>query len=122
VGLTCVIKGKSSQRPFPVLQLTGSVDSSTAEKLGSFLGLLVEKSPPRVIVDLSQVDYVSSAGWRAFLGAVRSASASKVEFAFVGMQTAVQDVFELLGLERVITAHPTVAAAVRASGAAKSSS
>ena len=118
MGLTCVIKRSSAQRPFSVLQLTGSVDSSTAEKLNSFLAMFSEQGQPRVVVDLTNVDYVSSAGWRSFLAAVRSASEKHMGFVLVGMGPQVKDIFDLLGLERVIEVYDSMGALLRATSTA----
>lgn len=115
--LVCSIKRKSPQRPFVVLQLDGSLDTSTTGNLDEILDLLIGQGHKRIVVDLNKVDYVSSAGWRSFLGAVRSATDRQIGLLFVGMRPTVKDVFDLLGLERVIEAHETIGAAFRAAGA-----
>jgi anti-anti-sigma factor len=112
--LTCIIKRKSPQRPSVVLELRGSVDSSTSGKLDEVLGLLLQQDDKRILVDLTGVDYVSSAGWRSFLAAIRKANDRAILFMFAGMQPTVKEVFELLGLERVISAHESIGAAFRA--------
>jgi anti-anti-sigma factor len=114
VSLTCTIRRKSPNRPFPVLKLDGSVDSASTEKLDTVLNLLMDQGNSRIVVDLQGVNYVSSAGWRAFMGAVRATAEKRIDLLFVGMQATVQDVFDLLGLERVITVYDSVGAALRA--------
>lgn len=114
--LMCSIKRKTSQRPFAVLQLDGNVDASGTSKLDEVLSLLLSQGHKRLVVDVTNVAYVSSAGWRSFLGAVRSATEKGTNLLFVGMSPTVKDVFDLLGLERVIEAHETIGAVLRATG------
>jgi anti-anti-sigma factor len=58
-----------------------------------------------VIVDCAALDYVSSAGLRAFLQAARAAQRSGITFALSTLKPAVREVFELSGFSRVIPVH-----------------
>ena len=51
------------------------------------------------------------------MGAVRSTAEKRIDPRFVGMQPTVQDVFDLLGLERVIEVHASLGAVFRAHAA-----
>jgi anti-sigma B factor antagonist len=113
----CSIKRKHPQRPFAMLQLDGAIDSSSTAKLDEVLTLLLGQGHTRIVVDVTNVEYVSSAGWRSFLGAVRAASEKQTSLLFVGMRPTVKDVFDLLGLERVIEAHDTIGSVLRATQA-----
>ena len=70
------------------------------------------KPPAAVIVDGSGLEYVSSAGLRAFLLAARSAQRSGVAFALCALQPAVREVFELSGFSRIIAVHADRASAL----------
>ena len=71
------------------------------------------KSPPRaVIIDGTGLEYVSSAGLRAFLLAARAAQRSGIAFALCALQPAVREVFELSGFSRIIPVHADRAAAL----------
>jgi anti-anti-sigma factor len=63
------------------------------------------KSPASVIIDGSGLEYVSSAGLRAFLLAARAAQRSGIAFALCALQPAVREVFELSGFSRIIPVH-----------------
>lgn len=63
----------------------------------------VGKKPPAVIVDGAALEYVSSAGLRAFLLAARAAQRADIPFALCALQPAVREVFELSGFSRIIS-------------------
>jgi anti-anti-sigma factor len=71
------------------------------------------KSPPAaVIIDGTGLEYVSSAGLRAFLLAARAAQRSGIAFALCSLQPAVREVFELSGFSRIIPVHADRASAL----------
>jgi anti-sigma B factor antagonist len=70
------------------------------------------KPPATVIVDGGRLEYVSSAGLRAFLLTARSAQRSGIAFALCALQPAVREVFELSGFSRIIPVHADRASAL----------
>jgi anti-sigma B factor antagonist len=70
------------------------------------------KPPAAVIVDGTGLDYVSSAGLRAFLLAARAAQRAGIAFALCALQPAVREVFELSGFSRIIPVHADRASAL----------
>jgi anti-sigma B factor antagonist len=113
MALVCTIKRRSLASPQAVLVLRGSVDSSSSSKLDEVLGLLAEQQYERIVVDLAQVDYVSSAGWLSFLNAVRRPAKHPTKYAVAAMQPTVKAAFDVLGLDRVIEVHESMEAAQR---------
>lgn len=59
--------------------------------------------PPAVIIDGAALEYVSSAGLRAFLLAARAAQRADIPFALCALQPAVREVFDLSGFSRIIS-------------------
>jgi anti-sigma B factor antagonist len=93
----------------------GRLDFDTApgfqEALERVLGS-AGKPPAAVIVDGTALEYVSSAGLRAFLLAARGAQRSGIAFALCALQPAVREVFELSGFSRIMPVHPDRASAL----------
>jgi serine/threonine-protein kinase RsbW len=65
-----------------------------------------------VIVDCCALDYVSSAGLRAFLLAARAAQRTGKSFALCAVKPAVREVLELSGFNRIISVQADRAAAL----------
>jgi anti-sigma B factor antagonist len=68
--------------------------------------------PTAVIIDCSALDYVSSAGLRAFLLSARTAQRAGIAFALCALKPAVREVFDLSGFSRVMAVHPDRATAL----------
>jgi anti-sigma B factor antagonist len=69
-------------------------------------------APAAVIIDCAALDYVSSAGLRAFLLAARSAQRAGISFALCALKPAVREVFDLSGFSRIIAVHADRATAL----------
>jgi anti-anti-sigma factor len=67
-----------------------------------------------VIVDCAALDYVSSAGLRAFLQVARAAQRARTAFALCALKPVVREVFELSGFNRIITVYADRTAALAA--------
>jgi anti-anti-sigma factor len=65
----------------------------------------VAGAPSAVIVDCGALEYVSSAGLRVFLIALRNAQRAGISFGLCALTPAVREVFDLSGFSRIITVY-----------------
>jgi anti-anti-sigma factor len=96
-----------------VLAVKERIDSTTAPVLGDRLVELVARR--RVVLDLSGVEYVSSAGFRIFLLAAKQADEAGSQLVFCALTNKVRQLFELggfLDLFRIIDSRQDGIAAV----------
>jgi anti-anti-sigma factor len=84
--------------------LDGRLDTVTAPEVERPLLDLVGGGS--VVLDLSAVRYVSSAGLRVLLKAAKAARAAGHGFVLCGMQESVSEVYRIGGFERIISAYP----------------
>lgn len=80
-----------------VLAVRGRVDSTNAAEFGAKLGTLYATAGRRLLLDLQQLDYISSAGFRALLIAARHAGRNGGRLALCGLNSKVRDLFDLGG-------------------------
>lgn len=73
----------------------GRIDSSTAKEFGARLDGLLEAGAPCVVVDLGQLLYISSAGFRMLLIARRLAESRGARLILCGMSQDVRALFDL---------------------------
>jgi len=92
----------SRQGQVTVLAVEGSVDASTAETLASTLKEQIEGGNNRLVVDFAAVSYLSSAGLRALLGAVKLAREGGGDLILAAAQKDVARVLELSGFTRLL--------------------
>jgi anti-anti-sigma factor len=89
----------------------GRIDASNAGKSESELLALIDQSGPSVILDLTHLSYVSSAGLRVMLVGAKRAKAAGGKAVIAGAQAAVADVLRMSGFDRIIPLADDVAAA-----------
>lgn len=111
-------------REFPAVEIRGRVDSGTAGSLQERLGALVRGEAGGLIVDLSQVAHMSSAGFRALLVVAKAGGDSGCPVALCGLSTELQRLLTLSGFDEFFVILPTredCVAHLRARRAARSS-
>src|SRR3954447_10812195 len=92
-----------------ILTLTGRLDAVSSPPVAARLLDAVRRSPA-VVLDLSGLDYVSSAGLRILLKTAKEAKAAQARFALA----ALHEVFEVSGFFSILAAYPSLAEAVAA--------
>jgi anti-anti-sigma factor len=82
----------------PRISLTGRLDTHTAPQLDAELSRLFagERSLPRLVFDLSQLEYLSSAGIRCFVRARKAIEPGGGTVALVNPQPPVRKVLEIV--------------------------
>jgi anti-sigma B factor antagonist len=98
--------------PLTVVAIGGSVDGMTAGSLSDALTELVKGGRNRLVADFGGVDYISSAGLRALLGAMKDARHAGGDFRLAAVRADVQRVLELSGFMSILKAFPDVDAAL----------
>ena len=99
-----------------VLALSGRLDGLSSGPLEQKVDALNAAGARKLVFDCAQLQYVSSAGLRVFLGSAKKLKSAGGAAAFAALSPAVQEVFELSGFTGVLAIHPTPAAAAAALG------
>lgn len=86
-----------------VIGPSGRIDTTTAGALEAKLAALLAAASPRVVVDFSDVEYISSAGLRVLLVAARRVQGTGGRLALCGMRPPVHHVFQLAGFLPLFT-------------------
>jgi anti-anti-sigma factor len=100
-----------------VLAPAGRIDTTTVGVLEGRLAPLLAAPRPRVVVDFSGVDYISSAGLRILLVAARRVQQSGGRLALCAMGDAVRHVFYLAGFLPLFIVCDSRAAAIEQASA-----
>ena len=97
-----------------VLPLEGEIDLHVSPNVAASLNMMIEKKPKQLVVDLSRVTYIDSAGLAAFIEAMQNVEAYGGKFALTGLQETVRSIFEISRLDQVFRIFPDVDAALAA--------
>jgi len=80
-----------------ILRPMGRLDSSSSPELERTLSEHLDAGVKRLVFDLGDLDYISSAGLRVVLLAGKKLRATQGKLVLVGMRTTVKEVFEMSG-------------------------
>jgi len=96
-----------------LIKITGRVDSSTAPKLAEAIDKITEASRFKIVIDMSNVDFISSAGLRVLISAQKECRRyNRGHVVFAGMPKFIMDVFDLAGFTPLFKVFEDVTAAV----------
>ena len=84
-----------------LVTVEGRVDSSTAPDLGDALNKQIDGGSTHVVVDLSSVEYMSSAGLRELVSALKRVKTAGGDLRLCSPSDRVREVLELSGLDSI---------------------
>ena len=95
-----------------VAKLAGRLDSSSASTAEEQLSRLIPNSAPRLVIDLSNLEYISSAGLRSLMIASKAGTPRGVKLGVSAMQPIVKEIFTIIRFHLVFACFDTVRQAI----------
>ena len=99
-----------------VLTVSGRIDATSAPVLEQTLLATVDEKTGPIIVDMSEVDYVSSAGLNVTLLAAKALAKTSRQLVVAGVNDDVADVMRLTGVDKLIMLSESLDAAIDTAG------
>lgn len=97
-----------------LIDLSGFLDAHTATELESIISTAISSGCTRIVVNFSDLEYISSAGLGVFMVFIESVRASGGDIKLAAMKPKVFTVFDLLGFPVLFEIYSTVDEAVQA--------
>jgi anti-sigma B factor antagonist len=97
-----------------VLPLEGEIDLHVSPRVAASLEAMISDKAPRIVVDLSRVNYIDSSGLAVLVEAMQNVEEYGGKFALAGLQENVRSIFETARLDQVFLIYPHVDAALAA--------
>ncbi len=95
-----------------VVKLIGNLDTPAAAQTAGFFEHHLKDGHARLVVDLSALTYLCSAGLRALLNAAKEARRQNGDLRLAAIQAEeVSRVLKMSGFDNILKVHPDVAAA-----------
>jgi len=108
-----ITEGKvGARRDIALLAVKGFVDTMTCSILLNKITANLNANRLHIIVDMSQVNYVSSAGWGVFVGEIKGIRERGGDLKIVQMTPEVYDVFEMLEFNRILNYYESLEEAI----------
>lgn len=96
----------SELRTPALLQPSGRLDANNSERFESEMLEQLNQSPKGMVMDFSDIGYVSSAGLRVVLLAAKKVKAAGGTFVLCGISPAILEVFRVSGFLSILTVTP----------------
>ena len=90
-----------------VIKPKGRLDSSTGPALEAELIAIIESGIRRLLLDFSELLYISSAGLRVILLAAKRMKASNGRLALCSLNPQIAEVFKISGFDAIIDIQPS---------------
>jgi len=97
-----------------IVKLAGRLDSGAARSAEDGFNGVLAGGTPRLAVDMSGLDYISSAGLRVLLVMAKKVQQAKGKVALYGLVPNVREVFAVSGFDTIFSIQPDSAAALAA--------
>jgi len=96
-----------------LLMVKGRVDSATAPKLGEALEAITNESRFKIVIDMTGLEYMSSAGFRVLIAAQRNCKRfGRGEVVLTCVPAVIHSALELAGFTSLFRIFPDVTTAV----------
>jgi len=99
-----------------LIALSGRLDNVTSPSALTELIAHVDHPQPRLMMDASPLEYLSSAGLRTLLGVTKKVRAGGGKIAIFGMSDSIREIIEISGFHSIIPCFPSAASAREALG------
>lgn len=86
-----------SQKDITVAEARGRIDTESSKEFGSRISDIMVNGADKLLVDMSHIAYVSSAGFRALLEVGRQSHACNCKFGLCALNNEVMRLFEISG-------------------------
>ena len=100
------------QNPSNVVPLKGEIDLHVSPTVTATINEVIDKKPDRLVVDLSDVSFIDSAGLAALIQAMQKMEGYGGKFMLAGLQETVRSIFEISRLDQVFQIFPDADAAL----------
>ena len=96
-----------------LIGVNGRLDQTLNPKLEETLNELLDNGHYHLVVDLTHTTYINSGGLRCLVSAWRRAKANQGSLALCGLHDRLQEIFAMVGFDKVFEVHEGCAEARR---------
>lgn len=111
-GIQVSVSATGPQDSISVIKVGGYIDTTTSAEVERSLDSILRESRRNIIIDLGNVDYISSAGWGIFISEIKGIREKGGDLKLVNMIPDVYEVFELLEFHYILKAFDSAAEAI----------
>jgi anti-sigma B factor antagonist len=107
-GFSIKIDYHAENNEIVIIKLLGYVDQSNSHQIEKVISDLIQSQKNKFIFDLSELIYMSSAGWGIFVAEVKSVRDAGGDIKVASMSPELYDVFQVLEFYHILEDYPSV--------------
>ncbi|MEW6516417.1 MAG: STAS domain-containing protein [candidate division FCPU426 bacterium] len=115
-GIQISVENSGINQEVGVVKIAGYIDTTTSSELERVIQGLLREQRYKIVIDLKNVEYISSAGWGIFISEIKNIRTHRGDLKLACMSETVNEVYELLEFATILTATASVDDAVRSFG------
>jgi len=112
-GIQVSVSKAGPRNDIAIIKVGGYIDTTTSAELERSLEALLRSGSYNIVVDLADVDYISSAGWGIFISEIKGIREKGGDLKLANMIPDVYEVFELLEFHYILKAFDSVEDAIK---------
>ena len=112
-GIQVSTEMRGSQNQISLIKVGGFIDTTTSSEVERALHNLLKQNRFNIIIDLGNVDYISSAGWGIFISEIKSIREQNGDLKLVKMIPDVYEIFELLEFHHILDVYDSSDEAIK---------
>lgn len=93
----------SQEERLYIIAINGDLDASSSILLDKAIADAVSKDANNILVDCSNLNYISSAGLGVFMSYLQDFQHQNISLVLFGLNEKVLNVFQILGLDQLLT-------------------
>jgi anti-anti-sigma factor len=86
-----------------IVAISGRIDAVTSRDLEAVLSNLIDNNNKKIVASLAGVEYISSAGLRVLLAALKRLRQEQGDLRLASLQPSVREVFDITGFAKLFT-------------------
>jgi anti-sigma B factor antagonist len=84
-----------------IIELKGYLDAHTAPRLEEAISNLIQNNQFKIIVNFSELNYISSAGLGVFMAFIETVRSRGGDIKFTAMNEKIYNIFDLIGFPKI---------------------
>jgi anti-sigma B factor antagonist len=96
-----------------IIKCSGNIDYDVYHILKEKFDKLISDNIYKIVVDLSDVDFISSAGWGVFIGNLQKVKKNNGDIFLSGMKEEVKNIYKSVNLDEILISYDTLEEAIK---------
>ncbi len=88
---------------FYIIEIYGDVDAASSINLDKAFDKTLKEKRKKVLIDCTHLEYIASAGLGVFISYIEPFKENDTHFTLFGLNPKVKDVFQILGLDNLLS-------------------